>query len=312
MPQITKNPIIMTLSAKIRPELKSHFVDWQSKLNTAITGFDGFISLEFISLPDQANQQSNWKIIQRFDNAENSTKWRDSPQGQELITELQSFTVKNSIEEKIEGEENLRNGVTEVIIAQVDPSNEKSFREWSAKIHQVEAKFHGFRGVYIQSPKHGHGTHWITILQFDSSENLERWLNSSERQEILKESSHLISSLETHRVESPYAGWFNSIAHTEEIPAVWKQTMMVLLVLFPIVMLELKYLSPLTSSLNISLGTFIGNAISVSLISFPFMPLAIGLLGWWIFPKNKYHTLLGTLIVLGLYLVEIAIFWSFF
>ena len=203
-----------------------------------------------------------------------------------------------------------RGNVTEVIVTEVTPGKEEEFRMWSAKIHQAEAKFPGFRGVYIQSPKRG-GKFWITLLQFDTLENLDRWLQSSERKQVLQESSPLVSSLETHRVISSSTGWLASIAKTGELPPVWKQTMLVLLVLFPIVVFELKYLSPLTASLNPSLGTFIGNAISVTLISFPMMPIALYFLGWWLSPHSLKTSIVGSILLGLLYLAEIALFWNF-
>jgi len=94
----------------------------------------------------------------------------------------------------------------------------------------------------------------------------------------------------------------------------WKLSMLVLLILFPIVMLEFRYLNPFLQNLNISFATFIGNIISVSLIAWPFMPLAIWLLGWWLFPKGTSHlkiTFLGVLLLLILYFLEVWFFWSF-
>lgn len=204
----------------------------------------------------------------------------------------------------------LKNGVVEIFITQVSPGQENRFREWSAKIQQIEAKFPGFCGVHIQAAENQQ-QNWITLLQFDSHENLDRWLQSEERKQILKESASFISSLETHRMASPFAGWFSSIARPEHPPSVWKQTMLVLLVLFPIVMLEMKYLNPLINWMGLSLSTFIGNAVSVSLISFPMMPLAIYFLGWWVSPgtnQKKAKTIVGGLIVIFLYLLEIVFF----
>lgn len=284
-------------------------MDWQAKLNAVVTGFEGFISLEFLS-----TSTSSWTVVQRFYDAKNLSLWRKSSKCIELVDELKSLAVKDSFQESASSEVNGQNGVTEVIITKVHPEKEKAYSEWSAKIHQIEAKFPGFRGVYIQSPKQNKGSHWITLLQFDTAKHLDKWLKSPERQKILQESTSLISSLENQRVSSPYAGWFHSIAKTEDIPSVWKQTMLVLLVLFPLVMLELKYLSPLTSAMGLSLSTFIGNALSVSLIAFPLMPIAIKLLGWWLAPNAKkrgLQTALGTLTVLILYLIEIALFWNF-
>lgn len=311
MPEFAQKPNIHTLQVTVSPEAKDAFIDWQAKLNAVIAAFPGFISLEILSQPDAAN---TWCIVQRFNDAEKASAWHSSQACADLLTEIRNLSVNHEINEKISTDSSIQTGVTEVIVVQINPDKENAYREWMAKMHLEEAKFPGFRGVYVQSPNHVHGKNWITLLQFDSTENLDRWLASPERQEVMKESQSLITSVESHRIISPYAGWFSSIAKIGELPPLWKQTMLVLLVLFPIVMLELKYLSPWTSHLNLSLGMFIGNAISVSLVSWPMMPIAIWLLGWWLVPQgeNKLKkNILGTLIVLGLYLLEILLLWKF-
>lgn len=298
----------------VKPDFKSAFADWQGHLNAKIAAFPGFVSLEILSPEKPAELE--WVIIQRFYTAEHALAWQKSEERKELIDELRKLLVDEgpeAIQEtEIESKELLRGGVTEVFITQVNPEKDSAFRKWIAKIHQIEAKFPGFRGVYVQSPSIGQGKNWITLLQFDSPENLDRWLASPEREQILSESKPMIASFESHSVISPYAGWFSSIAKRGELPPVWKQTMLILLVLFPIVMLELKFLNPLTTFLGPSLSTFIGNAISVTLISWPMMPIAIWYLGWWLAPEGKKlsKAVLGTGVVLLLYLIEIAVFWK--
>ncbi len=207
---------------------------------------------------------------------------------------------------------NMRSNVTEVFVTKVSSDKAEAFREWVAKIHRVEVKFPGFRGMFVQSPSSNQGENWITFLQFERQENLDAWLRSPERKAILDEAGTLINSLESHRVISPYAGWFPSTYLADSEIPVWKQTMIILLVLFPIVMLELKFLSPLTKSLNSSLATFMANAISVSLISWPFMPIAIKYLKWWLTPTGnaKKSELKGIILILGLYILEIVVFWK--
>lgn len=297
--------MITSWQVEVKPDVGTAFVDWQADFNTQITNAPGFVSLEFTA---PSGGQKKWMIVQRFASAQSSKYWRSSDKCRQLIDALKTLTSNDSLEETESDESSSKGNITEVIVTEVNPGVEKAYRAWSAKIHQVEAKFPGFRGVYVQSPA-GHGKHWITLLQFDTMENLDRWLQSPEREQVLKDSTHLISSIESHRVISPYAGWFASIAQTGELPSVWKQTMLVLLVLFPIVMLELKFLSPLTSSLNSSVGTFIGNALSVTLISFPMMPIAIWFLGWWLSSNRRRTTFYGTLLLVVLYLIEIVIFW---
>jgi uncharacterized protein len=311
MESSAKQPNILTISIQPRPEVKSAFWDWQSNLNANVAAFPGFVSLD-IFLANAA--QDEWMIVQRFHNAEDLRTWRASTEYQELMAELQAFAISNSLQEAESTVENLKGGITEVFITKVSPQKESEYRTWTAKIHQIEAKFPGFKGVYVQSPSTNQGGNWITLLQFDTPEHLDQWLISPERQELLKQGNALIDSIESHRMISPYAGWFTSATREGKAPAAWKQTMIVLLVLFPIVMLEFKYLSPWTKNLNLSLGTFIGNAISVSLVSWPLVPIAIWCLGWWLNPppnKKFLFNAIGTLIVLLLYLIEIAFFWNF-
>lgn len=313
MPSSVDNTSLITTKVVIRDASKDKFIGWQAKLNEIIAGFPGFVSLEILSpvLP----QQPKWVIVQRFTNSNKVSEWRSSKERQKLFDELKTYLSENnkSIEEDL-GLSQCGGGVTEVFVTQVSSDKEKEYLEWISKIHKEEAKFPGFRGAYVQSPREGRSRNWITFLQFDTPENLDRWLTSRERQAVLAESKSMITSLDTHRVVSPFAGWFGSLTRIGEVPAAWKQTMIVLLVLFPIVMMEFKFLSPLTKSLNISLGTFIGNAVSVLLIAWPFTPLAIYCLRWWLVPKGenaRLKTILGTVLVVALYLLSIIAFWNF-
>lgn len=313
MPEYYEDYKILTTRVRINPDSHSRFVDWQAELKKAITTFPGFTSLEILS--KGVRDEITWTFKQRFNTLHNLNAWKDSPERIRLLEALKFFLVKGDpgIQDEVSNASDQSEGVTEVIITEVNPENEDDYRLWMAKIHQVEAKFPGFRGVYVQSPHEGGGRHWITLLQFDCPKSLDFWLNSPERQDVLSESKAIISSLESHRVISPFAGWFSSIARTGESPPVWKQTMIILLVLFPIVMLELKFLLPLLTSFNSSVATFISNAISVSLISWPMMPIAIWFLGWWLTPnayRRTYTTILGTILLIVLYLLEIGIFWN--
>lgn len=301
---------ITTTRITVKPEARRTFFDWQAKLNGLIGSFDGFVSLEFLSPQDKIDE---WVITIRFKDEKGVKHWRHSSICQEMFKELKSLVREKELVTTVGSVSDMRSGITEVIVTQVAPGTEEEYRKWSGKIHEVEAKFPGFKGVYVQSPASTKGGNWITLLQFDSQENLDRWLNSAERKAVLEESTSLITSLESHRVISPYGGWFSSIAKAGAVPAVWKQTMVVLLVLFPIIMFEIKFLNPHIGNLGPSLSTFIGNAISVTLLAYPAMPFAIKCLRWWLVPTSprKSISTLGALLVIALYLFEIAIFWNF-
>ncbi len=302
---------LLSLRARIQQNLKSDFVTWQTDLHKEMASFPGFVSLEILS-PSQ--QEAFWKFVLRFYDANALIKWKNSEKWAQLRARLEHLAIDHDIIEELSAESNTQNGVTEVFITQVPANKSEIYREWTAKIHQIEVQFEGFKGVYVQSPSQEAGGNWITLLQFDTPEHLDRWLSSPQRKQLLEESTPLIGNLESHRVISPYANWFSGISKNHQLPAAWKQTMVILLVLFPIVMLQFKFLLKLTSGWDIALGTFFCNAMSVTLISWPLMPIAIRLLRWWLLPQELYRDIInviGIVLMLLLYAAEIWIFWSF-
>ncbi len=269
----------------------------------------GFVSIEILA--PMMPHKPEWTIIERFRSFEEASLWLQSDARAALFAQVKPYLAGEIIESPVEPSSS---GITEVFVTEVAPEDEEEYLKWIAKIHQVEACFPGFCGLYIQSPETSLAKNWLTLLQFDTKENLDRWLLSSERKELLEEAKSLVKSLERHRVISPYAGWFSSFINQHKaLPAVWKQTMLVLLVLYPIVMLQLKFLMPQLASLNQPVAVFISNIISVTLISWPLMPLAILFLSWWLTPEKKSPllTYMGTLVLVLLYLLEIWLFVAY-
>jgi len=148
-------------------------------------------------------------------------------------------------------------------------------------------------------------------VRFSTPEQLDAWLSSPERRALLQRSAALVQGWQSRRLPSSFAGWFPS-APGQAAPPTWKQAALVLLVLYPIVMLELRFLSPLLAGLVPAVGTFIGNAISVALVSWPLMPLAVSGLAWWLQPRPAVHArteILGALLVAALYALELLVLW---
>ena len=183
MPLFIEKPAITSLHVEITPDVKNDFVDWQGDFNAKIANAAGFVSLEFSS---SSNKKNSWLIVQRFINEKASSAWRNSDDYKNLINKLKTMILNKEVNEKENDESAGKGNITEVIVTQVSPGMEEDYRAWTAKIHQAEAKFPGFRGVYVQSPEVGRGKHWITLLQFDTMENLDCWLQSSERKQVLK------------------------------------------------------------------------------------------------------------------------------
>jgi uncharacterized protein len=307
----------VTIAIHPRPDAADAFSSWQAKVALSAAGFRGFINAEVIA-PTAASPGSSaaWRSVVRFDRVENVRAWRNSEEYRALLAQAQSLVNSNDSEGFFEEEsdEDAAGTVCEVVTTHVKPGKEREYEEWAAGIHRAEAIFPGYRGWLLQPPTSKKGRYWTTFVRFATAEQLESWLNSDVRHRLLSDHAALVDSWEHHRLPSSFAGWFPQGGAGGEAPAVWKQSMLVLLVLFPIVVLELRFLRPLLGALNSASATFIGNAISVGLLAWPLMPLVIGAMNWWLSPRKDARRsidLAGAALVIALYVLEITVFFRF-
>jgi antibiotic biosynthesis monooxygenase (ABM) superfamily enzyme len=283
---------------------------WQAKLAAAVTAAPGFESLEYIPM---ITSQLDWRILLQFTEQQHLTGWHESEAHRALRSEVRSLAAEGAPDVPTEEEAadfHGRGSITEVIATNVKPGHEQSYRTWSARIQQAQSAYPGYRGTYIQAPTEQQ-RHWTTLVRFATAPQLDSWLVSAERQKLLSEGDASIQSWKSQRLPSAFAGWF--AADSADAPPSWKQAMLVLLALFPVVMAEVRYLSPQLHDLNPALATFLGNAISIAILTWLIMPVLIRLMDWWLNPapeNARWAGPAGILLIVGLYLVEVGLLWQ--
>src|SRR5262249_12943482 len=77
--------------------------------------------------------------------------------------------------------------VSAVISTRVKPRWEEAYRAWELRIAAAQTKAPGFQGYRFEPPIKGVQDDWLSVLRFDSEANLEKWLASPERLQLLEE-----------------------------------------------------------------------------------------------------------------------------
>lgn len=311
------NHAILIATARVHAGAGEAFSAWQARHLSVISKFPGFVSSDMIP-PPAGKPDEPWTIIINFESGESLAAWQKSPERGAILGEVVPLLAGGNFGETIstDGPGAVPGAdVTEVIFSKVKHGMADRYREWAARIQAAQAKYPGYRGMYLQPPAGGKDGHWTSILRYDSAEHLEAWMNAPERKELLTETQEFIESEELMRLATAFPGWVPIDPMTGEGPPNWKAAMLVLLGLFPIVMLEMKFLSPIFTAygLHASLATFIGNAISVGLTSFLTMPLFVRWFGWWLFPKGPSASRLtakGIGILCVLFALEVLVLWK--
>ena len=219
-----------------------------------------------------------WRVVQRFRNVSDLQAWRASELHGRLFREASELVEGGDGSGLREDEisDGVANGVvTEVVTTYVKPGKDQEYQAWAEKIHQAEAQFPGYRGAYLQPPPPSASTigqRWCVLRPPNSS-------TSGSVRTCAKRYSASTKNLSSRgsiiAYQARFPDGFRLTLRLANRPESWKQSMLVILMLFPIVMLEIRFLSPLLRGLSTSPATFIGNVISVVLLAWPFMPLAI-------------------------------------
>jgi uncharacterized protein len=309
----TEAPKVATAvtTLRVRPGEEGAFAGWLTDLNKTVATFPGYISA--VVIPPVPPLQADWVLVQRFQTLDQLGAWLDSDARRSLLAGSASLLVDEGTTNVIEGtstDASPQDMVTEIITVSVKPGKEEAYREWVDRIRQMEARFPGYQGLQLQPPIPGLQDDWVSLLRFDTSEHLNAWLESDARRAALREVESFVEQRE-QQVATAFSGWFTFGDAPGQVPPNWKQAMVVLLTLFPVVMLELLYLSPLLQSLNLAVATFIGNLLSVAALTWLLVPWANRAFGWWLRPTANVSPgveAAGVALIIGLYAISVLVF----
>lgn len=306
-------PAVIIATVKLRPGSDEEFTAWKAFHDEVIGKFPGFLGSDII--PPTQEGSNEWTIMLNFATHEDAVAWQKSPDRTNVISAGVPIFDGGTIGEVIDSNAAHRpdTNVTEVIFSKIKSGKEDDYRKWAARMQAAQAKSPGYKGMYFQ-PASEPGGIWTTIIRFDTAAHLEEWMASPSRKEMLSESSDFVEHEQLTRLATSFPGWVPVDPMTGEGPPNWKTAMLVLLGLFPIVMLELRFLNPIFASWgwNSSFATFIGNAVSVALTSFATMPLFVAWFGWWLFGKTAKTAAVtwgGAAFILVLFALEVRILW---
>ena len=314
MTETIKGTDVCAVVTKFDPPSGYDIADFTSrlvKLMMAGARFPGFWSGEMI--PPTGAQETEWKLVQRFATVAEASAWKDSEIRRQLLSELSSGSESANIGVKEEITQVGNSEVLTSIVTDVRPGLEDEYFAWEARIQSAQAKFPGYRGLYLQPPTPGRPPQWATLLRFDAPASLESWFACDERKRLLAEAEKFVKTKHIRTVSTSFPGWFPVDEATGNPPPNWKTAMLVLLGLFPVVMLELRYLNPLLSGVTMPLKSFIDMVGSVAATTFVTMPVLISSFKWWLLPGRDHpHTTnaRGTALMILLFILEIALFWN--
>ncbi|MEA9987071.1 hypothetical protein [Subtercola sp. RTI3] len=278
-------PVSLIIQRRIVPGSDEAYRAWELKLGAVLAAWTGFIDRTVIEPSPPA--QTDWVLVQRFENAEAAQSWLQSGERATLFAEIEHiFVGQEEFHFVTEHQRQVPAAASIIVTSRVPVDRESEFLEWQRRISAAEASFAGFRGHKIERPTPGLQDDWTVILSFDSDEHLSAWVESPQRTRLLSEGESFNAQMKVSRSRYGFSFWDGSRSgvDTPSRLAIFKDNLLVLLVLYPIVFLFGFFISaPLLEANGVPFwaSLFIGNVFSTQLLGWVVAPWIFRVFGWW-------------------------------
>ncbi|MFE3542978.1 antibiotic biosynthesis monooxygenase [Nocardia sp. NPDC059177] len=274
-------PATVVVTQQPRAGREAEFRRWQAAVDDAAAGFPGFLGAE---VTPPGDVRSEWSVVYRFDDTTHLKRWLDSATRRELLARGAGFFARPATQHVLIDEPGGA-AVTAVVSHSVAAGRESEFIAWQDRVTEVERTFRGFRGSELHRPIPGLQDDWTIIYSFATTEDLDRWLESPQRQALLAEAPDF-HDFEVHRIANPYGSWFPpSETGAEGGPASWKTALSVLVGLYPTVVILTLAIDEIWPGAPLWISLLIGNILSVSLLTWVVMPIVTRALRFWLRPS---------------------------
>ena len=208
--------------------------------------------------------------------------WRQ-PAWPESNENGQLFNQRNSpVESPIRADD----PITMMFSDRVKPEKIDAYEAWLRDIHNDAKTFSGFLDVNFIKPNDPASPEYITIVKFDSQENISGWMNSDIHARWLTKLPDLINQDTDVQKASGLELWFSrpKCLISADAPPFWKQVVLSIAIVYPLIVLLNLALKPVTGHLPWLLSLFISVVILSCVLTYPIMPFATKLLRNWLYP----------------------------
>ncbi|MBK5530420.1 antibiotic biosynthesis monooxygenase [Pseudomonas sp. TH06] len=183
--------------------------------------------------------------------------------------------------------------VTLIVKHRVKAGFETAYEAWLRNIVRVAGQREGHLGVDVVRGKLAGLDAYTCVLRFCSTEAMQLWLESPQRQALVDEATPMLADGDQTEVAPINEFWFAPLADAASPPPRWKQAVITLLVILPHTLLvpliwgPLLKLHPLLS--NYVVATFLITLTIVLSVVYVFMPRVTRLFAPWL-EASQAHT----------------------
>jgi uncharacterized protein len=303
-------PATVVIGQRIKAGSDEDYRRWQDGLTATAATFPGYLGTE----ETPADRHGDATVIYRFDAVDHLRRWLDSPVRRQLVEQGATLFDELPTQQVLVGDDAGARPATVVVSHTVAPADEAEFLVWQHRMTMAESRCPGFRGSELFRPVPGVQDEWTAVYRFDSADDLENWLSSDARRDLLAEGERF-RDFRLRTITNAFGSWFPAAERGAQGngPPSWKTALSVLVGLYPTVVLLTLAIGGLWPGAPLWASLLVGNIVSVALLTWVVMPVVTRALESWLAPRpdaaQPRTDLVGTVASLAFLAVAAAVFW---
>lgn len=271
---------------------------------------EGFLGSEIF--PPIPGVQDAYVVLYRFSRGTYLREWLACKARQECLRDIAALLVEPAVEFCFAHGRKQAGTASSVFAYRVRPGSEADYKGWRLRILEEVRKWPGFLGTESFDAVEGTAPECIVVVRFDSREHLDAWLNSPIRKDYIDEVHTYVDHFALRRIGSGFEGWFD-ISADNVPPARWRQALVILSALFPVILVMRHLLAPVFQWFPMPVAFLILLTLDMAFLTYVVMPHYSRFMRFWLKPAgglNWRRELAGLAIVLGIVAVTLGVFLS--
>ena len=211
----TDTAATVIIGQRIRAGSELEFEAWQEDMNREASKYPGFLGAE-INPP--TGVQPEWVVVYRFDSIAHVQAWINSATRQDRLAAGQRYFDGPGTQQVLGGGARPTDPlVTVVVTHRVSPETSRISSPGRTVCAPAESKFAGFRGTELFRPVEGVQEEWTTLYRYENAADLDKWLMSNGRQDLLAEGAKF-SDFRSSTIDNSFGSWFAFDEHGNQAP----------------------------------------------------------------------------------------------
>jgi hypothetical protein len=266
-PAMSASTTTVVVARTIRPGRAREAERWIGRLLRAVAAAPGFLGSTAhepsVAHPDE------WLVVYSFESAAALEAWLSSPERQTLIASGAGLFADEVREQRL-ADRVAADTVTLVSSVTLRPGVEATYRGLYDEGVQAAGDSGGLVRAELLPALAGVQPETVALLTFASRDDLDRWLASAARQDVLARMEPLLAGARTLNVVGGFAGWFTA---GPVKPKRWKQALTVFVCLVPVSLVATLVRIDLLPHAPLPLAVVLGSAANVVVLTWLVMPI---------------------------------------